>query len=161
MTTLYLRRDTEKVDCIFGSFVNSSGTTECQTLEPPKAHPVPGRRCIPAGRYIARLRYSPGHGYAVYGYMNVPGFEDVEIHPGNDVADTKACTLVGDSRGTVDIGDAVYDAVLNSRDTFKVFMTARGCPDYKSLTSWDMVRDYVLAHPDCETFTVEVSDVGA
>jgi hypothetical protein len=94
MTELALARDLEKVDCTFGTFRNA-GVVECQTLEPPSAHPMPDRRRIPAGRYLARLRYSPAHGYAVYGYVNVPGFSDVEIHPGNDVLDTKACTLVG------------------------------------------------------------------
>jgi hypothetical protein len=159
MTELQLARDVEKADCTFGTFQNA-GAVECQTLEPPKAHPFPERRRIPAGRYLARLRYSPAHGYAVYGYVNVPGFSDVEIHPGNDVLDTKACTLTGNSRGTIDIGGTTYDAVLASRDAFKAFMTARGCPLYKSLTSWDAVRDFVLHHPEAECFWVTVTDPG-
>jgi hypothetical protein len=35
-------------------------------------------------------------------------------------------------------------------------MKARGCPLYKSLTSWDAVRDFVLHHPEAECFWVTV-----
>lgn len=155
---LTLPRDDERADCTFGQFIDDDGTVECQTLEPPKNHPVPGRRRIPAGVFTCRLRYSPAHGHAVYGYVDVPGFSDVEIHAGNELLDTKACTVVGATRGKLAVNGQLLNAVLNSKPTLDAFMEARGCPEYKTLTSDSAVAAWIEEHPDAAEFTVTITD---
>lgn len=105
---------------------------------------MPGRRAVPAGHYSAKIRFSPHHGYAVVGLYGIPGYSDVEIHPGNDVYDTLACILVGNTRGYLISHGQTLDAVLNSRVTFNALMFALGWSDYKSLTTWDAVREAEL-----------------
>lgn len=69
------------------------------TLEPPYKDSSTKPRAIPAGTYSVSYRWSPKHGMNVPHVENVPGFEDIEIHPGNFPKDTLGCCLVGLSRG--------------------------------------------------------------
>ena len=56
-------------------------------------------KLIPAGIYRARLYNSPKFGRKVILLSNVPGFDAIEIHVGNDVGDTEGCILVGSRHG--------------------------------------------------------------
>lgn len=67
------------------------------TLEPPRRADKPC--CIPLGTYDVKVRWSAKHGRLLPGIENVPGFEDIEIHPGNFPKDTLACLLVGKTKG--------------------------------------------------------------
>lgn len=67
------------------------------TLEPPRRADKPC--CIPLGTYDVKVRWSAKHGRLLPGVENVPGFEDIEIHPGNFPKDTLACLLVGKTVG--------------------------------------------------------------
>ena len=68
---------------------------------------VPGETRIPAGTYQIRLRIEGGmherykakydDHVGMLWLQNVPGFEWVYIHPGNDPSDTLGCILVGDT----------------------------------------------------------------
>lgn len=95
----------------------------CDTLEPTEREPgvkVPGRTAIPYGIYDVTLnvvspRFGARRSYRGIGgrlprLLNVPGFEGILIHPGNNVDDTQGCILVGRRNGPGLLGD--------SRDTF-------------------------------------------
>lgn len=76
---------------------------QCYTLE------LPGTECIPPGTYPIVLYQSPTHGLVPL-LQNVPGHSMIEIHPGNDEADTKGCILPGTTYSD--------DWVSNSREAF-------------------------------------------
>ena len=75
------------------------GIHECWTLEPVSTSADVKPRAIPEGTYELIRRASKEHGRDVPGVVNVPGFSDVEIHWGNFPRDTKACLLVGRTKG--------------------------------------------------------------
>lgn len=72
------------------------------TLEPvwidPPTNVKP--RAIPEGRYRVTVQWSEKHRLHVPWVMDVPGFESIEIHPGNYSYDTIGCLLVGEDRLT-------------------------------------------------------------
>ncbi len=71
------------------------GGWECYTLEPPVLPPPTKPRAISAGTFHWEKRMSPHFGFETVWVLNVPDFEDIEIHPGNMPANTLGCTLVG------------------------------------------------------------------
>ena len=88
----------------------------CYTLEDQHRDiKVAGDTRIPAGTYEVTLR-TVGGKHAKYAQRypdmhkgmlwvrNVPGFEFILIHVGNDEADTEGCLLVGNTAGMVSIG---------------------------------------------------------
>ena len=94
-------------------FVN--GEHECFGLEPPYEEAPIKPRAITAGTYQVIVRFSQKHHQNVPGVCDVPGFEDIEIHPGNFPHDTEGCLLVGKLRGV--------DLVSNSKVAFVPFFT--------------------------------------
>lgn len=91
-----------------------NGVFFCYTLEP-RADQSQGKPyCIPAGQYPVTLQMSARFQMITPHVMNVPGFEEIEIHPGNYPKDTEGCCLVGSTRDT--------DFVGNSRATFAQLM---------------------------------------
>ena len=79
---------------------------ECFTLEDERRKvKVKGETCIPPGTYEIKLRHgSPKYGkfderwdwhHGMLWLQEVPDFEYVYIHPGNDDDDTDGCILVG------------------------------------------------------------------
>lgn len=153
-----VQRQTALSDCTPGQLWLDGDTEKFQafTLEP--LNPMP------AGKFPAPLRYSPGHGYAVPGFLNVPGHTDIEMHPGNWPRNTKDCVLPGDSHEQAvdeikDGGDGLlHNMVTNSRATFEMLMTLIGVPNYRDLTSWDLVRQFLLDNPDAGRCTFEIRD---
>lgn len=84
------------------------GVFECYTLENPvTSQKIQGHSAIPNGTYKVVLYMSPKHGYMVPLLQDVPGFDYVEIHPGNTALDTKGCILVGQSEGVDFIGSSI------------------------------------------------------
>lgn len=88
----------------------AEGRVLCHTLEPraidwQREQKVRGRTAIPAGCYPLRIDipsrrfgrrcWALHHAGCVPRLMNVPHFEGVLIHPGNEPADTEGCILVG------------------------------------------------------------------
>jgi len=71
------------------------GIHECYTLEPRKDQSQGKPFCIPAGLYRYFVGPSAHFGFDVIHLVNVPGFDDIEIHPGNFPQDTHGCTCVG------------------------------------------------------------------
>jgi len=99
------------------------------TFEEPWINNQPQLSCIPKGPYIAQLVDSPKHG-RVYELQYVPGRSEIQLHVGNDLADTLGCVLVGKYHGLVWKGSPwarkATIGVLDSRIGFKEFMRAAG-----------------------------------
>jgi hypothetical protein len=93
------------------------GRFQCYTLEPPHRDGDVKPRAIPAARYRLTWRFSPHHQRNVPHVEGVEGFTEVEVHAGNYPKDTKACLLLGRSRGpdylstSVDACEAFYARV--------------------------------------------------
>lgn len=76
-------------------YLDIDGASDCFTLEPRKDQSKGKPYCIPAGKYALELLPSAHFGRLVPHILNVPGFDAIEIHPGNFVSDTHGCTVVG------------------------------------------------------------------
>jgi len=78
------------------------GARECWTLEDPIrpfGQKVPGKTAIWGDAvYEVTIDYSPKYGRPMLHVLNVPYFEGIRIHAGNDDEDTEGCILVGRGR---------------------------------------------------------------
>lgn len=151
---MILQRDSQDSGRTYGTMARDDGTVECQTIERPWLNNQHGVSCIPAGLYPCTLRFSPHHGFAVYGVENVPNRSDIEIHAANLPTQLLGCVALGESRGTLN----GQDAVLASQAAVDVFMAARGCAEYRNLTSATLTEAWIAAHPDESTFPLAVRD---
>jgi hypothetical protein len=89
--------------------------------EPVADWKVPGATAIPAGRYRLIVTPSQRFGRPLPLVVDVPGFAGVRLHPGNTVADTEGCILVG--------ADRQPGRVLQSRVAFEqLFERIRRAP---------------------------------
>ena len=59
---------------------------------------VYGETCIPYGTYKVELSYSPKFKRELPLLLNVPAFEGIRIHKGNDRSHTSGCILVGENK---------------------------------------------------------------
>jgi hypothetical protein len=82
------------------------GERFCWTLELPVRDGLPGS-AIPTGTYKVVSYPSPHFGRLVPLLVDVPGRSEIEIHYGNDAADTRGCILLGETLpGANFIGDS-------------------------------------------------------
>lgn len=102
MNVTVQRRPTVK-QTTFG-VLSIDGAFQCYTLEdvireqpgvPVEQWKVKKETAIPAGRYRLSLVNSPHFGPDTLTVNDVPGFQYIRIHAGNDDADTEGCLLVG------------------------------------------------------------------
>lgn len=103
---------TEKSTC---GMLALDGIFECFTLEPRRDQSQGKPFCIPAGTYDVIVEQSPRFQQPTPHLQNVPGFDYIELHPGNFPGDTHGCTLVGQEHAT--------DDVSNSRAAFEQLMS--------------------------------------
>ncbi len=115
--------------CTIGELL-VNGEHECFTLEdvvrPPGAPKVFGETAIPYGIYSVVITYSPHFQRDMPLLVGVPKFEGVRIHPGNTVADTEGCLLVGVGRGNSTVTgsriafEALYPKIKGALDMGEV-----------------------------------------
>jgi Family of unknown function (DUF5675) len=91
-----------------------NGVMECYTLEPRHDRSQGKPYCVPAGLYDYSIFSSPRFGRNVIRVQDVPGFEDIEVHPGNYPRDTHGCCLVGRTEGVDFVGhsDDAFDELI-------------------------------------------------
>lgn len=125
-----------------------NGTFFCYTLEDQYNEPkVPGETRIPEGRYQIKLR-NEGKMTKRYGerfdfhqgmlwLQDVPNFQYIYIHTGNNDDHSEGCILVGDGqvtntveRGTVTSSVAaykrLYETILSALSEEEVWINVRG-----------------------------------
>lgn len=93
------------------------GVFVCDTLEDKvRDVKIKHETAIPAGTYEVVLSLSARFKRILPRLLNVPGFDGILIHPGNDKDDTSGCILVGENKEK--------GKVINSKITFdKLFKT--------------------------------------
>lgn len=104
----------------YGQLLDAEGKQVCVTLELPWRDNQHGTSCIPAGTYTAKRRFSPKHHGEVFGLLDVPGRSDIEIHAGNNAADSLGCILLGSAFGFVN----EEHGIVESRRAFSQFMAS-------------------------------------
>jgi hypothetical protein len=119
MTVARLIRDRLTTDGpTMGQLVIDAATF--QTLELPWKDNAHNASCIPPGRYPLAMLQSPKFGRRMPVVMEVPNRDGIEIHPGNTMANTTGCVLIGYFRllGTIppslSFGTGQASADLNS-----------------------------------------------
>lgn len=105
-----------------------NGRFECYTLEDEfREFKIDGETRIPAGRYLVEPRkvlspktkaYRSKYSWFDWHYQlkDVPGFDYVYIHVGNEENETDGCILVGDAASS---NKKVRGKVLDSRSAFE------------------------------------------
>lgn len=133
---LKLERDVRTEEFSLGRlFVD--GEEECFTVEDrvrPAGEKVHGETAIPAGRYKVIITMSPRFKRMLPLLVDVPGFEGIRIHPGNDAGDTEGCILPGRRRTQDGVGesrlafDALYNKIGNALDSGEEVWITVGAP---------------------------------
>ena len=80
---------------------------------------VYGQTAIPAGTYHVIVNLSPRLKKRMPRLLNVPGFDGILIHKGNDAGDTSGCILVGakvDSPTRISDCSKVFDELFQKID---------------------------------------------
>ena len=72
------------------------GLKQTDSIEHINATKVYGSTCIPYGRYEVRLTMSARFKQVMPQLIDVPGFEGIRMHRGNQSSSTLGCLLLGD-----------------------------------------------------------------
>lgn len=94
------------------------GRPELITLELPNNANIKNSSCIPLGKYRCRRRKSVKANGETFEVMKVLDRTDILFHPGNTMADSQGCILLGSEIGFV---NGQY-GVLESKKAFNRFM---------------------------------------
>ena len=103
-TRLLLIRDDQTAERTYGTLYGfesgnpaDEGTFLCYTLEEPWRENQHDISCIPAGTYKWRKYVSSKHGLC-FAIDGVPNRDDIRIHIGNTLENTKGCVLCGKTK---------------------------------------------------------------
>jgi hypothetical protein len=112
---LTLHRNPTQKTYTSGALFSEAGTKLCYTLEDPvRVRKIKHQTAIPAGRYQLVITPSQRFRRRMPLLLNVPEFDGIRIHAGNDAEDTSGCILVGFDRHGATIGRsrAAFDALF-------------------------------------------------
>ena len=103
----------------FGRWMSGTGFS-CVTLERPAEHEHPR---IPEGKYLCKLRYSPKRDQNVYGLLDVPGRDNIEIHAANWFFQLLGCIAPGREIAIMETPfETKMQGVTESRHTLAALM---------------------------------------
>lgn len=85
---------------------------------------VPGKTCIPCGRYRLRYTWSPKFGRKMWLVEGVPFFSGIRVHTGNDADASEGCIIVG----RILKPDRVEESVLALKEV-EAYLASLGDPD--------------------------------
>lgn len=102
-------------DCTIGR--GSCGNFNFVTLELADNNNEKNISCIPNGAYKAKKRISPGKGYEVIEFIDVPNRTYIQAHYGNYTSQLLGCQLYGDGLKYID-DNSIID-ITNSKKTIK------------------------------------------
>jgi hypothetical protein len=128
MTDFVLTRVQLEHDVTIGE-LSIGGKHICWTCEDAEREvKVKGHTAIPRGRYKIVRTFSPRFKVTMPLLVDVPNFEGVRIHPGNDADDTEGCILPGFERRAKGVGSSqlAYREILKWLDTI----------DHQGLEAW-------------------------
>jgi len=95
------------------------GRVFCQTLELPWKNNAKSISCIPEGNYVCKRVDSPKFGNT-FEIQNVPDRDDVLLHQGNFVRDSRGCIIVGGGFNVTTTPTSITGGT--SRTTFKLLL---------------------------------------
>lgn len=108
---LTLKRTTEINNTLLGELYIDNKFF-CYTLEDKiRSIKIKHETCIPEGKYKVILTLSQRFKTILPLLIDVPNFEGIRIHPGNTIADTSGCILVGSAISN--------EKLLHSKTTFQ------------------------------------------
>jgi hypothetical protein len=119
---LTLQRSPSANGCTIGTLL-VDGVHECYICEdeirevpgrPVSEWKIPGKTAIPAGRYRVKMTWSKRFQKMTQQILDVPGYEGVRIHAGNDAHDTEGCPLPGRRKTATGVLESVLacDALI-------------------------------------------------
>ena len=118
MMRLTLERTTRRRGYTEGVLTDEKGNRLADTLEPQwralarGEKKVAGKTAIPVGTYDVVVTMSPRFGMNLPLLLDVPGFEGIRIHAGNNAEyDSRGCILVGERNAP--------GMIINSRVTLR------------------------------------------
>lgn len=107
---LEVKREPSTENCTLGAFYVNDVFKYFSLEDVVRPVKIMHETAIPAGDYRVDITYSNRFKRDLPILMNVPGFEGIRIHPGNDKSSTSGCILVGMTKG--------HDCVNYSRVAF-------------------------------------------
>ena len=118
---LKLKRDIFSSDSTLGVLTIDDKSFGFTCEDPPRDVKIKKITCIPEGRYQIKTTMSPKYKRMMPILLDVPGFQGIRIHSGNNNKDTEGCILVGLTRdqSTMSIGKSrvacnwLYNAIWN------------------------------------------------
>lgn len=116
---MHLDRDPSQLGVTISNFYLDHGDVRwyCFVLEDqirPAGVKVPGETAIPAGRFPVIITPSQHFRRYLPLLCNVPGFDGIRVHPGNEAKDTRGCLLPGFTRDEESIrrSSESFDALM-------------------------------------------------
>lgn len=112
----------EKTDRYTTGRLSIGDMFQCFTVEDAERPiKIKGQTAIPAGRYQVIVNHSPRFDKCLPLLLNVPDFEGIRIHAGNDIEDTEGCILpnlvyLGEGVGTNSrlASEILYNIISNA-----------------------------------------------
>ena len=135
-----IRRHWYHDECTMGLFFieyPDALTMRCYTLEDKMREvvgqavsewKVPKQTAIPCGRFQLIVDYSTRFKKYMFHVLNVPGFDGIRVHSGNDAEDTEGCPLVGNEK--------TDHTILQSRAALTILFSELTVQD-----GWDDIRN--------------------